>query len=194
MADLTPKQQRFVAEYLVDLNATQAATRAGYSPKTAEQQGYQLLKKTSVAAAIAKAQAKRSAKLEIQADFVLSRWAEIADADPNELIQYRRGPCEKCWTGANARVADPNPACRDCHGEGIGAVFVHDTRKLTGAARRLYAGMRVGKDGIQVLMRNQDEALANIARHLGMFKNSVELGGPRGEPIMIVTGVRRAND
>ena len=45
---LTAKQQRFVEEYLVDLNATQAAIRAGYSKKTAEQQAYQLLQKTSV--------------------------------------------------------------------------------------------------------------------------------------------------
>jgi len=194
MAELTAKQQLFVAEYLVDLNATQAAIRAGYSAKTAEQQGYQLLQKTSVAAEIAKAQAKRSAKLEIEADFVLTRWAEIADADPNELIQYRRGPCEKCWTGPDAPSAEPNPACAACRGEGVGTVFVHDTRKLTGAARRLYAGLRVGKDGIQVLMRSQDEALANIARHLGMFKNTVELGGPGGAPIMIVTEVPRAED
>jgi phage terminase small subunit len=49
---LRPKQARFVAEYLIDLNATHAAIRAGYSAKTAQQQGYQLLQKTSVAAAI----------------------------------------------------------------------------------------------------------------------------------------------
>ncbi len=50
MAKLTPKQKRFVAEYLVDLNATAAAKRAGYSEKTAEQVGYQLLQKTTVPA------------------------------------------------------------------------------------------------------------------------------------------------
>ena len=54
---LTDKQKRFVEEYLVDLNATQAAIRAGYSEKTAEQQAYQLLQKTSVSEAIAAAQA-----------------------------------------------------------------------------------------------------------------------------------------
>ena len=48
MAKLTAKQQRFCDEYLIDLNATQAAIRAGYSPKTAEQLAYQLLQKTSV--------------------------------------------------------------------------------------------------------------------------------------------------
>ena len=65
MAKLTPKQQRVVDEYLIDLNATQAAIRAGYSPKTAEQQGFQLLKKTSVSEAIEQAQQERRAN-EIQ--------------------------------------------------------------------------------------------------------------------------------
>ena len=49
---MTPKQQAFVSEYLIDLNATQAAIRAGYSPKTAEQLGYQLLQHPSVRAAV----------------------------------------------------------------------------------------------------------------------------------------------
>lgn len=52
MRELTPKQERFVEEYLVDLNATQAAIRAGYSAKTAEWQGPQLLGKSHVAAAV----------------------------------------------------------------------------------------------------------------------------------------------
>lgn len=52
---LTPKQKLFVDEYLIDLNATQAAIRAGYRPDNAEQMGYQLLQKTSVSDAISKA-------------------------------------------------------------------------------------------------------------------------------------------
>jgi phage terminase small subunit len=68
---LNPKQQRFVAEYLIDLNKKQAAVRAGYSERTAEQIGYQLLQKTSVAAAVAEGIAKRAGKLEITAEKVL---------------------------------------------------------------------------------------------------------------------------
>lgn len=56
MTDLTDKQQRFVDEYLIDLNATQAAIRAGYSEKTADSIGLQLLRKTQVAEAIEEAQ------------------------------------------------------------------------------------------------------------------------------------------
>ena len=71
MAKLTPKQQRFVDEYLIDLNATQAAIRAGYSPKTSEQQGFQLLKKTSVSEAIEQAQKERQKRTLVTQDDVI---------------------------------------------------------------------------------------------------------------------------
>jgi phage terminase small subunit len=83
---LTAKQERFVAEYLIDLNATQAAIRAGYSVRTAEQLGYQLLQKTSVAKAIQEAQAKRAKSTGIDAAWVLTRLASEATADLAEII------------------------------------------------------------------------------------------------------------
>ena len=74
---LTPKQARFVAEYLIDLNATQAAIRAGYSDKNAEQSGSQLFRNIQVRAAIDAALAKRSGKLEITAEKVLRDLEEL---------------------------------------------------------------------------------------------------------------------
>ncbi len=71
MSDLTPKQARFVEEYLLDLNATQAAIRAGYSAKTANEQGSQLLAKLSVRQAVAEAQAIRSKRTAITQDEVI---------------------------------------------------------------------------------------------------------------------------
>lgn len=68
---LTPKQAAFVEEYLIDLNATAAARRAGYSEKTASFIGHENLRKPNIAAAIASAQAKRSERLNITADEVL---------------------------------------------------------------------------------------------------------------------------
>lgn len=68
---LTPKQERFVAEYLIDLNATKAAMRAGYSEKTAEQLGHQLLKKTSVQQCLQRALSRQQQRTEITADLVL---------------------------------------------------------------------------------------------------------------------------
>lgn len=65
MPVLTEKQKRFVAEYLIDFNATQAAVRAGYSPKTAKSVGSENLTKPDIAAEIAKAQSKAAKKAEI---------------------------------------------------------------------------------------------------------------------------------
>lgn len=77
---MTDKQQRFCEEYMIDLNATQAAIRAGYSPQTAEQIGYQLLQKTSVFNEIARLQAAQSIRTGITADRILREYARIAFA------------------------------------------------------------------------------------------------------------------
>lgn len=78
---------------------------------------------------------------------------------------------------------DPNPDCPRCNGAGIGRAHFHDTRDLTGAARRLFAGVKEGKFGVEVITRNQDDALKMVAQHLGMIKTRTELTGKDGEPI-----------
>lgn len=172
---LTPRQQRFVDEYLVDLNATQAAIRAGYSPRTANREGCRLLTKADIAQAVATGQAKRAERVQIDQDWVLRQWQDIAEADPRELVQYLRGPCPDCWDAE--RHDAPNPDCPKCGGHGKGHVVLADTRKLSARAAKLYAGVQLGREGIKVNMRDQDGALVNIARHLGMFKDSLELKG-----------------
>ena len=217
MAKLTAKQQRFVEEYLIDLNGKQAAIRAGYSRKTAEVQGSRLLSIAKVAAAIAAAQDARSERTEITADMVLQHWWAIAKANANDLIQLRRVCCRHCygidfehqWVDADefntamklaAMVENADPRtfptdnggygfnktlvphrdCPKCFGEGHETVFAHDTRQLRGAARMLYAGVKVTRDGLEVKMRDQDKAMENVARHLGMFKDKVEVTNPDG--------------
>lgn len=82
---LTAKQQRFVAEYLIDLNQTQAAIRAGYSDKTAAEQASRLLTNVKVADAIQAAMKARSERTQIDADWVLKRLARDATADLADL-------------------------------------------------------------------------------------------------------------
>lgn len=84
--DLTPRQARFVEEYLVDLNATQAAIRAGYSAKTAEHQGSRLLGYAKVASAVAKAKQDRSDEVGVDAAWVLRRLADEATADLADIL------------------------------------------------------------------------------------------------------------
>lgn len=83
---MTKKQKRFVEEYLIDLNATQAAIRAGYSSKTANEQGSQNLAKLSIQAAIDKAMAERSRRTGINQDRVIQEIAKIAFLNPADVI------------------------------------------------------------------------------------------------------------
>lgn len=76
---LTDKQKRFIEEYLIDLNATQAAIRAGYSKNRASELGYQLLQKTTVQQAIQDAQNKRSERVQVTQDDVLRDLIELRD-------------------------------------------------------------------------------------------------------------------
>ena len=94
---LTPKQHRFVTEYLVDLNASQAALRAGYSPRTAPQQGSRLLKNVDVQAAIATQQSQQLQAVEVCIEDVLRDLKAIAHTDLQTLSEQ---------SGIQARWAD----------------------------------------------------------------------------------------
>ncbi|MEX2964513.1 terminase small subunit [Microbulbifer sp. TYP-18] len=83
---LNDKQKLFVAEYLKDLNATQAAIRAGYSEKTAKSQGQRLLTNVDINRAISLAQDKRSERTQVDADYVLRRLAEIDQMDVLDIL------------------------------------------------------------------------------------------------------------
>lgn len=66
---------------------------------------------------------------------------------------------------------DPNPECPECHGEGVGETFLQDTRKLSPAALMMYAGVKEGREGIEILTNNQEKARENLARVYGLFKD-----------------------
>ncbi|MCF9034418.1 terminase small subunit [Acinetobacter nectaris] len=86
MANLTPKQQRFVDEYLIDLNATKAAIRAGYSEKTAHSIGAENLIKPEIQKAISDASQNRQQRTAIDADYVLRRLVEIDQMDVLDIM------------------------------------------------------------------------------------------------------------
>lgn len=91
-ASLTPKQQRFVDEYLIDLNATQAAVRAGYSEKTADVQGPRLLGNVGVRAAIRAAQVERSKATKIDQAWIIERAVEVIERSlQHRPVLDRRG-------------------------------------------------------------------------------------------------------
>lgn len=93
---LTLKQQRFVDEYLIDLNASQAAVRAGYSKGTAGSIGHENLKKPEIQLAITEARKRQQERTQINADTVVMQAWNIITADPRELVDVKVGCCRCC--------------------------------------------------------------------------------------------------
>ena len=152
MAKLTEKQKLFVSEYLIDLNATQAAIRAGYSPKTSEQIGYQMLKKTSVSDAIAQAMAERSKRTGITADRVLNELAMIGFANAADIINF----------GAATVKGDASREDTACIQSVKVKTIPTDAGDITEREVKLY---------------DKKSALELIGKHLGMFKDKLEVSG-----------------
>lgn len=184
---MTPKQQRFVEEYLIDLNATQAAIRAGYSPDTARAIGYENLTKPDIADAVAAAQAQRSARTEITQDRVLRELAKIGFADMRKLLR---------WTGNQPRM-DVDAAEDSGEVEISVANFVglFDSDELDDDTVGAIAEISQNKDGaLKVKLHDKQAALVSIGRHLGMFKDRVEHTGKDGGAIEIEQRVREDAD
>lgn len=135
---LTPKQQRFVEEYLIDLNATQAAIRAGYSERTAEQQGSRLLSNVKVAKTINDALVSRSKRTEITADYVLStiletverckQAAPVLDKTGKQVMVETEG-----GELAPAYTFDSKAVLRGCELLGKHLALFTDKQEITGA-------------------------------------------------------------
>lgn len=86
MSKLTDKQERFCLEYLKDLNATQSAIRAGYSEKTANEQGARLMSDPNILKRLSELKEERNKKLEADADYILKRLIEIDKLDISDIL------------------------------------------------------------------------------------------------------------
>jgi phage terminase small subunit len=181
---LTLKQRRFIEEHLLDLNATQAAIRAGYSKRNASRIGAELLGKTHVADAITAAMKERGDKANINAQKVLKHYWDIATADPRDLVQVRVNPCPDCWPGVEP-ADHPDDECKTCRGRGIYDVVVSDTRKLSGPAKALFKGAKMGRYGVEVQMHDQLDALDSVAEHIGFFSEK-QPGADQSNPLHIL--------
>lgn len=197
-SELTPQQKRFVAEYLIDQNATAAAERAGYSDAS---YGRQLLTVPHVAQAIAQQQKASIARTLGSADEVLAQMWQLATFDANQLSQYRRGACRYCWGfGHHYQWRDmvefeeqrlkalerkgkepvdvggygydhnrePNPACPRCNGDGIGQPYFADTRKLSPDAALAYSGVKLGKNGVEITAISRERMYEAVMKRLGL--------------------------
>lgn len=130
---MNAKQQRFVAEYLIDLNGTQAAIRAGYSPKSAEVNSSRLLRNAKVAAAVAEGKAKQLSKADLSAVRVLEEIRRVGMSDIRKLFdstsnlkQITELSDEEAATIASVEVVRENVKSGDGHVDTVHKVKLWD--------------------------------------------------------------------
>lgn len=161
MSELTDKQARFVEEYLIDLNATQAAIRAGYSPKRADEYGRQLLEKSGVSEAVQARREKLEKKSELKAERVLNEIARIAFSDLRKAFDERGGL-------KDIKDLDDDTAAA------VASVEVIEERdkegNLIGFTKKLK-------------LWDKNKAIDNACKHLGLTREKLELTGKDGGPI-----------
>lgn len=175
---MTPKQQRFVEEYLIDLNATQAAIRAGYSADTARAIGCENLTKPDIAAAVEEAQALRSMRTNITQDQVLRELARIGFVDIRKVVTWTNGV-----PGFDEDAAEDTGEVRISVANFVSLVPSDQIDAETAAA---ISEVSQTKDGaLKVKLHDKRAALVDIGRHLGMFKDKVEITGKDGGAIEI---------
>ncbi len=151
---LNPKQARFCEEYLVDLNAKRAALRAGYSAKSAEMIGYQLLQKTLVAAKIEELRGKQQVRTGISADRALKEAARLAFFDVRKLCNAQGNPIPiQELDDDTAAAIQGLELVSEKNGEGFATV-----RKYKVA--------------------DKNAALERVFKHLGLFERDNEQSNP----------------
>lgn len=150
MAKLNKKQQRFVDEYLIDLNATQAAIRAGYSVNSARDIGCENLTKPNIQEAIAKAMAERSKRTGVNQDRVVLELARIAFANARDIINTEDG-------SVRDDASEDDLAC------------IQSVKVKTMSGDKGYSEER------EVKLHNKMDALEKLGRHLGMWNDKIDL-------------------
>lgn len=173
---MTPKQRRFVDEYLIDLNATQAAIRAGYSSRAAEAEASRLLRNVKVAEAIAKAQAERSERTKITADQVLRELAKIGFSDIRKAVRW--------YSQTNVATVDDDSEVQTLAEEGAVRFAVANQVELISSNEidddTAAAVSEVGQSStgaLKIKMYDKRAALVDIGKHLGMFTEKVQVDG-----------------
>lgn len=165
---LSPKQKRFVEEYLTDLNATQAAIRAGYSARSSKQHADVLLSKPHIAAAVAEAKAQRSQRTEVNQDYVLRRMVEIDQMDVLDIMDdtMQLKPVSQ-WPRVWRQYLSGMDLAEIFEGRG-------EDRDMVGVLKK-------------IKWPDKTKNLELLGRHLGMFKDRVEHTGKDGAPIQHVS-------
>jgi phage terminase small subunit len=162
---LTPKQKCFVGEYLKDLNATQAAIRAGYSPSSAAEIGYENLRKPQIATAISQAFKARAERTRVEGDRVVLELARIGFSDLREIASWGEG-------GLAYKASDE---LTDEAAATIAGIVETVTRTKDSRKRRT----------LTIKLHDKLRSLELLGRHLGIFTDRIEMSSPSADGFVI---------
>jgi phage terminase small subunit len=164
---MTKKQKRFAEEYLIDLNATQAAIRSGYSSTSAGEIGYELMKKHEIRAYIDKKMAERSKRTGVNADRVVRELARIAFVNAPDVIDMESATVLK-----------------DAEADDTAAIATVKVKTIPGE----------DGEGVEREIRFADKikALELLGKHMGMFTDRVQING--AAPVQIVDDLPTDDD
>ena len=181
---LTPKQELFALEYLKDLNATQAALRAGYSPRSAYSQAHDLLKKPDVANFIAQHHAPRVKKLVVDADRVITELGRLATVDMRKVARWgHRDAIEEVYDKKAKKTVQKK----------VKRAYVEmvDSDELDDDTAAAISSIEFGPHGPKLKFYDKRAALVDLGRHLGVFKEQPDITIP---VTFIVERTRRGKD
>jgi phage terminase small subunit len=167
---LTPKQGRFVEEYLVDLNGKQAAIRAGYSPKTAEVQASRMLRYAQVQLALEAEMQAQSKRTQVTADHVVTELAKLAFANMGNYLPKK------------GEKIDPSRFDQD-RAAALEEITIDEVVDSAGVIRRR----------THLKLHDKKRALDSLARHLGLFADRPAIGQLRAQDHDDVEGAAPAS-
>lgn len=156
---LPPMQDRFVDEWLIDFNGTQAAIRAGYSERSARSIAGRLLTKDNIQAEISRRQRDLQRRTEVSQERVVKELARVAFADATDYVQVETRTVEK----------------NDGTELSYQTVTLTETAELSADQRAAIAGIKQGANGVEVKLHDKIKALELLGRHIGMFNDKLEV-------------------
>ena len=164
---LTAKQIRFVDEYLVDFNGTQAAIRAGYSEKTAAATAARLLRNVNIQAEISRRQKDLQRRTEVTQDRVVKELARIAFANIADYVHVE----------TQTRTKDDGTEVT------YQTVMFNETQELSADQRAALAVVKQSVNGFELKLHDKIKALELLGRHIGMFNDKLSLSGTDSGPL-----------
>lgn len=167
---LNDKQKLFCDEYIIDLNATQAAIRAGYSEKTAYSQGQRLLKDVEIQRYIQERKADRMERIEVTQDFVLRELLAMASVNATDYARIVEKNATVDIDGQMVQLydADGNPVK-------YRTVEPILTDELTEVQKKALSVIKKGRDGFEIKPYDKVRVLELLGKHLGMWTDRVDL-------------------